>query len=81
MFDISFKINGRKVQPNNIGNALEAAILKDLQDSIKKAVGSIRCPKHGRAAKIVAQGRTLSNLSFKVSGCCDSLIENVTKKL
>ena len=81
MFEVSFTLNGRKVNPNNIGDALESAFLKEIQDSMKKRVGAIRCPEHGRAAKIVAQGRKLSDLSFKVSGGCDSLIDRVTKKL
>ena len=52
MIDISFEINGRKVSPRNIGNALEAAVLQSVQESIKKSVGSARCPTHGQAPKI-----------------------------
>ena len=78
---ISFEINGRKVSPRNMGNALEAAVLQSVQESIKKTVGSARCPTHGQTPKIKVKGRKLDSLSFEVSGCCDQLIETVKKKL
>lgn len=81
MIDISFKINGRKVNPRNMKDALESAVLGEVQDSIKKSVGSIRCKEHGSAPKITVNGRNLDNLSIEVNGCCDALIEQVTAKL
>tara|TARA_R110002096_G_scaffold150917_3_gene313048 strand:+ start:7951 stop:8199 length:249 start_codon:yes stop_codon:yes gene_type:complete len=81
MIDISFEINGRKVSPRNMSNALEAAVLQSVQESIKKTVGSARCPTHGQTPKIKVKGRKLDSLSFEVSGCCDQLIETVKKKL
>ena len=81
MIDITFEINGRKVSPRNIGNTLESAMFQSVQDSIGKAVGSTRCPEHGQKPKIKVKGRNLDSLKFEVSGCCDSLIEAVKKKL
>lgn len=81
MIDISFEINGRKVSPRNIGNALESALLQSVQESITKSVGSARCPKHGQKPKIKVKGRKLNSLNFEVSGCCEQLIETVKKKL
>lgn len=81
MIDISFEINGRKVSPRNVGDALESAMLQTIQDSISKAVGSARCPEHGQKPKIKVKGRNLDSLKFEVSGCCDSLIDEVKKKL
>ena len=81
MIDISFEINGRKVSPRNMGNALESAMLQSVQDSISKAIGSARCPEHGQKPKIKVKGRNLDSLTFGVSGCCDNLIDEVKKKL
>ena len=61
MLDITFKINGRKVSPDNMGNVLEVAVLKEMQTSIKKAVSSVKCPKHNSTPKIVVKGRTMGN--------------------
>lgn len=81
MIDISFELNGRKVSPNNLGNALEAAMLNSIKESISQSVGSIRCAEHGERAKIKAKGRSLDSLSLEVTGCCDALIDQVKKKL
>lgn len=81
MFDITFEINGRKVNPNNVGDALEAAILRSVSASVKARVGSVRCPEHGRHPQIVGKGRSLDALSFEVSGCCQKLIDGVAAKL
>ena len=81
MIDISFEINGRKVSPRSMGNALESALLQSMQESITKSVGSARCPDHGQRPKIKVNGRNLDSLSFEVSGCCDQLINTVKKKL
>ena len=81
MIDIPFEINGRKVTPRNMGNALESSLLQSVQDSITKSVGAARCPVHGQRPKIKVEGRKLDSLSFEVSGCCDQLIEKVKKKL
>lgn len=81
MIDISFEINGRKVSPRNVGNTLESAMLQTVQDSIAKAVRSARCPEHGQKPRISVKGRNLDSLKFEVSGCCDSLIEEVKRKL
>ena len=38
MIQISFEINGKKINPNNIKDALETSILSSVQKSIKKSV-------------------------------------------
>ena len=81
MIEISFEINGRKVSPRNVGNALESAMLQSVQNSISKSIGSARCSEHNQRPKIKVKGRNLDSLKFEVSGCCDSLIEKVKRKL
>jgi hypothetical protein len=81
MLDISFEIDGRKVSPNSVSDALEAAILRSVSASIKDRVGNIKCPDHGQTPKIVGKGRSLNTLSFDVSGCCQKLIDSVVTKL
>lgn len=81
MIDITFEINGRKVNPNNFKNAIESEILSSIKDTITKSVGSIYCREHNQKPKIIVKGRNLENLSFQVSGCCDTLIKEVEQKL
>ena len=62
-------------------NALEAAVLQSVQESITKSVGSVRCPTHGQTPKIKVKRRKIDSLSIEVSGCCEQLTETVKKKL
>jgi hypothetical protein len=81
VIDISFEIGGRKVNPNQIGDALEKAVLQEVADSVKKALSSVLCSEHGRKPTVKVKGVNLKNLSFEVKGCCQSLIDQATKKL
>lgn len=81
MFSVSFEVNGRKVSPNNLKNALETAMLQGIQESVRKAVGSLRCREHGQAPRVVFKGRSLDKLDAHIDGCCEQLIEQVRRKL
>lgn len=81
MFKLSFEINGKRINPNQIGDAIEKAVLSHIQDTIKNSVGSVRCKTHGKAPVVTAKGRSVDKLSFHVSGCCEELIEQVQKKI
>ena len=81
MIDISFEIGGRKVNPNQIGDALKKAVLQQVADSVKKSLSSVRCSEHGQRPTVKVKGRNLDNLSFEVKGCCQSLIDQALKKL
>lgn len=81
MIDISFEINGRKVNPNNVRDALESAILSSITDSVTKSINSIHCDKHHQKPVILVKGKSLDNLSMEVSGCCDDFISKVENRL
>lgn len=81
MIDISFELNGKEVNPNNFGNALESIVLDSVSDSIQKSIGSLSCTEHHKKAKILVKGKNLKNLSFEVSGCCDNLMNEVQHRL
>ncbi|MEK6776158.1 MAG: hypothetical protein AABY87_04655 [bacterium] len=81
MLSISFEINGKKVDPDNIADELEKAILKKIEETIVERVGAVRCSEHDAAPIIVAHGQKIENLTFKVSGCCARLIGDVKAML
>lgn len=81
MIDVSFEIGGKKVHPNNIGDALEKALLGEITSNIKKAIGSVKCSEHGNSPSVKVKGRSLDKLSFEVGGCCQGLIDTALKKL
>jgi hypothetical protein len=81
MFKLTFEINGRPVQTNQLANAFEKAVFETVRDQITRKLSRIRCPDHGSAPTVVATGRSVSELTFKVSGCCQKLIDQATTAL
>ncbi len=79
MIDISFEINGRKINPNRMGDALQAAVLESIKKQIVSKIGSIRDAKTGQRPKIKVKGRNLDNLTFEVSGPPE-LVERIKAK-
>ncbi len=80
MVKMEFEVNGRKVSPNSISDAIEKAIIesvsKQIQEKVSRAVG------YSDASKITikARGRDLQSLSFEVSGPPE-LVDKVKKAL
>ncbi|MFJ7565542.1 hypothetical protein ACIQW9_01095 [Herminiimonas sp. NPDC097707] len=81
MIDIRFEINGRRVDPRNIGDALEGMMLKAVGDSIRKKLANCRCAEHGQFPKLVAKGRTIEKLNFEIFACCEPLLNEASRKL
>lgn len=81
MVNISFEVGGRKVSSDQFGDALEKEALKQITDSIKKKLSSVRCKEHGERPSVKIKGKGLSDLKFEVCGCCQDLIDQATKKL
>jgi hypothetical protein len=80
MIDIEFKLNGRKVRPNDIANELERAMLKQIQDNIVEKLRDFRDPETGEVPKVTVKGHSLHDLSFEVSGS-EALIAEVNRRL
>ncbi len=47
MLKIQFEINGRPMNPNDISDVLERAILKEIEDHLREKIGTIRDPETG----------------------------------
>lgn len=80
MIDISFRIGGRKVRPDQIGNMLERAMLESVRKQLVAKVGSIRDPETGAAPKLRVTGNKLSELKVEVEGS-PALIAEVRMRL
>ena len=81
MVDISFEINGKIVQPDDMTDALDILFLKHIREKTNDSLASTCCPAHGEKPSIIVRGQTIDNLNFEVSGCCDDLINKVNKQL
>jgi hypothetical protein len=81
MLKIEFKLNGKKFNPNDLKSIIEKDMIETIKKELTKSVGKLKCKKHGESPKIEIVGKTLKNLSFKVSGCCQEFIDEVDKKI
>ena len=79
MVGIEIWIDGRKVNPKQVKNALEKATLKRMQSRIAEKISDVRDPETGERPKVIMEGRSLSDLSLKVSGS-ESVIEEVKRR-
>lgn len=80
MLDVRFEINGRRVDPKRIGNALEQVVYEKVVADIRRKVGAVRDPETGRPPKITVKGRSLNNLSIEVHGS-EEVINTVKRRL
>lgn len=77
---IEFRIGGRKVSLNNVGDALMRAMLENIEAQIRENIGSIRDPETGEFPTVIVKGDDLQNLEIKVEGSPE-LIEIVKRRL
>lgn len=80
MIDISFKINGKKVRPDQMRGALEMAVCQEISENLKAKLRNIRDTQTGETPKIVVTGKSLDDLKLEISGSED-FIERVKKVL
>ena len=65
---IEFRIGGRKVRPENMADALEAAMLEAVKEDLHRKIGSLRDPETGESPVVIVTGPDLDRLSIKVEG-------------
>jgi hypothetical protein len=68
MISFKFEIDGQPVTPGNMGDALEHAMLRRVEENLRERIGSIRDPDTGEFPTMVVQGTSLSDLSIRVEG-------------
>lgn len=77
---IRFEIGGRRVDPDNIGDALMAAVLDGIKTDIREKVGTIRDPETGAFPTVVVRGNSLDDLKMSIEGSPE-LIARVKQRI
>lgn len=81
MIEITWEIDGRRVPESQVGDALERSFYKQIAASMKSDLASVTCPEHGQHPQVVLEGKSGSELSFSIRGCCEKLIALATSKV
>ncbi len=79
--DITYEINGKKVNPKRLGNELEKVVLAEAANNIKKKLESVICAEHKQRPTVKIIGKNVNDLKCEVEGCCQQLIDDATAKL
>lgn len=79
--ETNYVVDGRTVSPDEFGSALEKAVVEKAIEHIEGRLTSVSCPEHHRRPTVTVSRGTAGKIEFKVSGCCQALIEEATKSL
>ena len=81
MVDVSFEINEKNMEPDDMKDVLDILFLKYVRKRINESVESVCCKIHGKQPSVLVKGQSLDDLSYVVSGCCEEFINKVKKKI
>lgn len=77
MFEIEWTLNGKKVGPENMGDAFERAIMEEVEEMVRSRVEDIRCPEHGEGPRSVTVHKTAEGFNFDIKACCTKLTDAI----
>ena len=59
----------------------ESDLAKQIGTNVAAKLESVTCPTHGQHPTVVVKGRTLDDLGFEISGCCQDLVDKALAQL
>lgn len=68
---IQLKIDGHNASSNNVGAAVEDAIVAKVKEQMTQKLANLRCPQHDQVPKLEIEGNSLKSLKIQVHACCD----------
>ena len=68
MLDIRFEVGGKRVNANNLGDALEDMMFSAVADQLRKELSGVRDPETGEFPVVAFRGSDLSNLTIEITG-------------
>ncbi|BAX51938.1 hypothetical protein FA893_01480 [Photobacterium damselae subsp. piscicida] len=81
MINISFKLDGKPVKPNDIADALKASMFVAIENQVRESIGLLSCPVHNESPQIIIHGDDINDIKLEFNGCCDELMNLVTESL
>lgn len=71
MFDITWTIGGRRIDPASLDDETQRAIVADVTERLRQTLGGVVCPDHGKPPREVAiAGQSFEQFGFQINGCC-----------
>lgn len=79
MIDIHYEIDGKRVEPESIANAMKKKLLNGIAKEIKKELSSTYCEKHEEYPTIILEDN--ENINYSIETCCQELHNKANEKL
>ena len=73
MIKLTWKVNGRTVPANRIGDEFARAVRARAGDAAKDAIARVRCPVHGTPPRNVRISGSGGAFRFEYDSCCERL--------
>lgn len=77
----AFEIAGKPINPADVTDPHDAAVLQNVVDAVVGRIEEMRCPLHKQPPRFVCRGESVDDLSLEVLGCCDALVDMVKERL
>ncbi len=77
--NIKLKINGREVSSDNLGSAVEGAVLAKVKEQMTQKLSNLRCPEHNQTPKLEIEGDSIQNLKIRFRPCCEWMREEAER--
>jgi len=82
MAQLTWKMNGRSIRPDQIGNELMKNVRRVVADRLENALKSVTCPVHGRRPSNVRQVQSSTGkMNVEFQACCEELKAAVARNL
>lgn len=74
MFKVEWKVNGRTVRPDQVGQELMKGVRDAVTTEIEETVAGVRCPVHGRQPTDVRRVPSCNgDMNIEFQTCCEEL--------
>ena len=74
-------MDGRETTLDKLGDSILAKSIKSLTKQVKQKASQVVCPEDNEKARVITIKKSGDTLVFSVKGCCQKLIDEVTKAL
>lgn len=81
MLNVYWEVDGRRVTAEQIEDEMMAALLEDITEQARDAVGEMTCPEHGTTPELTVKYKEDSTVDFECNCCCESFSGAVQVKL
>lgn len=79
--NIKYVVDGRETTLDKLGDSILAKSIKSLTKQVKQKASQVVCPEDNEKARVITIKKSGDTLVFSVKGCCQKLIDEVTKAL